>query len=210
VGLVEYHFNSRDAKGELNQCGGVKLLFDVLESHFQNDTITFLVLALLNQISSRTTTRVAIARQNAVHKIFQVLWTWEQKPKIQLMCLKTLDILCTLSSCRKRLVEEGRLSRLIVWLTEKSDERSFIEPGLAICLKLAISSGDSRRALQEAGGSTFFLDINTKYSSDQEFICQCLQCSSSMLEEADYEKESSGEEVFSSDAESSGDGYAEF
>jgi len=31
-----------------------------------------------------------------------------------------------------------------------------------------------------------------------------------MLEEADYEKESSGEEVFSSDAESSGDGYAEF
>jgi len=68
---------------------------------------------------------------------------------------------------------------------------------------LAISSGDSRRALQEAGGTTLFINVNTKYSNDQELTCQCVQCSSSLTEQADYENESSDEEVFSSDAEDS-------
>jgi len=120
------------------------------------------------------------------------------------MCLKALDILCTLSSCRKRLAEEDRLPKLITWLLEHMENRSFVEAGLGICLKLAISSGDSRRALQEAGGNNLFISIG-KYSNDQELTVQCVQCSSSLTEPADYENESSDEEVLSSASDESGE-----
>jgi len=190
--------NSRAIKGDFNQVGGVPVVFQILTAHPTHPSITYHALALLNQISSRTTTRVAVAVQNAIVILLDLLWAWESHPAVQLMCLKVIDILCTLSSCRKRLAEGDRLPRLVTWLCEQMENRPIIEAGLGICQKLAISSGDSRRALQDSGGNTFFVNINTKYSHDQELTCQCVQSSSSLTEQADYENESSDEEVLSS------------
>lgn len=201
--------NSRDIKGELNQRGAIPTLFQVLDKHMTNQNTTYLVVALLNQISSRTTTRVVVAAQSAIRRILELHWAWPQVPRIQLLCLKTLDILCTLSSCRKRLVEDERLNKLITWLTENIDNRPCIQVGLDICSKLSISSGDSRRALHACGGPTFFLGVTTKYPHDQNLTDQCETCSQSITEPPDYENESSDEEVLSSDADD-GSGSGEY
>lgn len=200
--LLNITLNSRNAKGEFNQRGGVPIIFQILQTHSENPTVIHLAVTLLNQISTRTTTRVAVAAQHAIAIVLDLLWKWDSDPKIQVMCLKTIDILCTLSSCRKRLAEKDRLSKLIKWLDEHVEVRPFIESGLEICLKLAISSGDSRRALQDAGGNSLFINVNTRYTTDQELTCTCVQCSSSLTEEADYENESSDEEVLSRDRKS--------
>lgn len=95
--LLNLTLNSRAAKGEVNQNGGIPAIFQILNTHPEDQSVVYLVLTLLNQLSTRTTTRVAVAAQGAVHLILEVLWKFPQNGNIQLMCLKTLDMLCTLS-----------------------------------------------------------------------------------------------------------------
>lgn len=112
------------------------------------------------------TTRVAIAKEYGVENILSNLYAWEGHHNIQLMCLKVIDVLCTLSMsnrsdcsdfennivffycfdsfsllglCRKRLIREERLPTLLKWLIQHVDDKSFISSGLNICHKLSIS-----------------------------------------------------------------------
>jgi hypothetical protein len=121
------------------QGGGLHCISQIIHKYEENETIQKLSLTLLNQISTRTTTRVSVAREFGVAKLMNLLFAWEKNQEIQIMCLKVIDVLCTLSLCRRRLAQEGRLQLLINWLCENVQERVFISCGLNIFHKLSIS-----------------------------------------------------------------------
>jgi len=199
--FLNLSLNSRLIKGTLNQSQSIPLIFSILENHKDNPTVVLRVVTLLNQISTRTTTRVAVAKQDGIPVILNTLYTQEGRAEVQLMCLRLIDILCTLSLCRKRIAQENRLKTLLTWLLkeESISRRDYIEVGLNICQKLAMSAAESKQALQDCSGYTFFVTVNSHFNNDQDIQYLTVTGMSSLAETAEYENESSEEEVLSSD-----------
>jgi len=196
--LLNVTLNSRTAKGILNRVGGIAVVANVLNHYERNEVIQRLAVTLFNQISTRTTTRASVAKQYGIPAILDLLYSWEKSQDIQLMCLKTIDVLCTLSLCRRRLAQEGRLKKLIDWLCVNVENRPYISSGLNICQKLSISATESKEALLANGGFPMFATINQNYNEDQEIIAITLKTQQNLSTPADYESESSEEEVLSS------------
>jgi len=202
--------NSRIIKGIINQELAIPEIYGILRNHQDNYNIVLLCVTLLNQISTRTTTRVAVAKENGIQVILEMLYSHEGQHVLQMMCLKLIDILCTLSLCRKRIAQEDRLRTLLAWFMkdDRMGKRDYVEAGLNICQKLAMSAAESKQALQDCSGYTFFVTVNSRYNDDQDIQYLTVTGMSSLAEPADYDNESSEEEVLSSDAsEDSEDEY---
>lgn len=202
--LLNLTLNSRHAKGILNRVGGIQRISSMIRSHTENETVLNLAFTLFNQVSTRTTTRVAIAKEYGVENILSNLYAWEGHHNIQLMCLKVIDVLCTLSLCRKRLIREERLPTLLKWLIQHVDDKSFISSGLNICHKLSISAAETKQALQE-NCFTLFTTINDVHVDDMDIINITQVAHQNSTEAADYDSEDSIEEVPSSDSSSEED-----
>jgi hypothetical protein len=199
--FLNLSLNSRLIKGTMNQMQTIPRIFSILHTHSENSVVVLHCVTLLNQISTRTTTRVAVAKQSGIPVILATLYQQEGKPDVQLMCLRLIDILCTLSLCRKRIAQENRLKTLLTWLLKEEyiKRRDYIEVGLNICQKLAMSAAESKQALQDCAGYTFFVTVNSHFNNDQDIQYLTVTGMSSLAETAEYENESSEEEVLSSD-----------
>lgn len=118
--------------------------------------------------------------------------------------------------CRKRIAQENRLKTLLAWLMKEENmaRREYVEAGLNICQKLAMSgthwnrpwylqtllAAESKQALQDCSGYTFFVTVNSVYNDDQDIQYLTVTGMGSLSDAAEYDNESSEEEVLSSDA----------
>lgn len=205
--LLNVTLNSRTAKGLINRIrpnNGIVCISRILHTHAQNEEIQKFALTLFNQISTRTTTRVAVAKEYGIAELMKLLFAWESNHEIQLMCLKVIDVLCTLSLCRRRLAQEGRLQALVNWLCQNVGDKHYVSCGLNIFHKLSISASESKEALQQNGGFSMFSKINSFYHDDLDILDITLKTQQNLVTPADYESEDSEEDVPSS-ASSDGD-----
>lgn len=96
---------------------------------------------------------------------------------------------------------------------ENMGRREYVEAGLNICQKLAMSgtfssifsvltilAAESKQALQDCSGYTFFVTVNSVYNDDQDIQYLTVTGMGSLSDAAEYDNESSEEEVLSSDA----------
>lgn len=97
-------------KGTINQERAIPVIYEILRNHKGNLEIVLRAVTLLNQISTRSmlgswdgeliclaTTRVAVAKEGGVQVILDILYAHEGQHDMQSMCLRLIDILCTLS-----------------------------------------------------------------------------------------------------------------
>eukprot|EP01127_Copromyxa_protea_P010334 TRINITY_DN2515_c0_g1_i1.p1 TRINITY_DN2515_c0_g1~~TRINITY_DN2515_c0_g1_i1.p1 ORF type:complete len:489 (+),score=113.33 TRINITY_DN2515_c0_g1_i1:41-1507(+) len=205
--LLNISINSRAIKWTINQEHAIPVVYEIIRNHKDNLELVYNGVSLLNQISTRTTTRVAVAKEGGVQVILDILYANEGQYKLQSMCLTLIDILCTLSLCRKRIAQENRLRNLLSWLMKEENmaRREYVESGLNICQKLAMSAAESKQALQDCSGYTFFVTVNSVYNDDQDIQYLTVTGMGSLSDAAEYENESSEEEVLSSDGEEDDD-----
>eukprot|EP01126_Amoeba_proteus_P056912 TRINITY_DN7210_c0_g2_i1.p1 TRINITY_DN7210_c0_g2~~TRINITY_DN7210_c0_g2_i1.p1 ORF type:complete len:306 (+),score=60.39 TRINITY_DN7210_c0_g2_i1:148-1065(+) len=205
--LLNLTINSRMMKGLINQAEGIPVVYHILINHDKNPNLVFLCITLFNQISTRTTTRVAVARGCTIQLFLDLLYYYQHNLQIQIMCLKLLDILCTLSLSRKRLAQDNRLNNLIAWLMEDGQmaNTELVVGGINLCQKLAMSAAVSKQALQDCGGEEFFEQILSYHQDNKDLVYATRTAHRYLLEPADYDSESSEEEVLSSGGSDSDD-----
>eukprot|EP01126_Amoeba_proteus_P007658 TRINITY_DN1274_c0_g1_i5.p2 TRINITY_DN1274_c0_g1~~TRINITY_DN1274_c0_g1_i5.p2 ORF type:complete len:163 (-),score=36.66 TRINITY_DN1274_c0_g1_i5:91-579(-) len=126
-----------------------------------------------------------------------------KETKLQIMCLKLIDLLCTLSFNRKHLVQEGKLKDLISWFmkTENFYKSELVEVALNVCTKLAMSAAETKQALQECSGYAFISATNDAFPDNAEIQTLSVTALSSLMEVAAYDTETSDDEILSEDEE---------